>query len=138
LPDEKVRVEGLASFLREIKAIDAELPKAVQKANKDIAELIAGKTASAFSGGIGAAPKVAATVKAFAQQRQAGVQFGGGLPYAMGVEFGSEQYSQFQPWRGNAGNAGYYLYPTIRANRDEIVDHVERAINEVTRFAFPR
>ena len=38
------------------------------------------------------------------------------LPYAMGAEYGSNQYRQFKRWRGAGNNAGYFLWPALRDN----------------------
>lgn len=43
----------------------------------------------------------------------------GGRPYDMGAEFGSYRYRQFQTWRGNGDDAGYFLWPAIRKFRDK-------------------
>lgn len=43
----------------------------------------------------------------------------GGKPWNMGAEFGAIQYPQFEPWRGNKDEAGYFLWPAIREFRDE-------------------
>jgi hypothetical protein len=44
-------------------------------------------------------------------------------------------WNQFQPWRGNDRGAGYFLYPTIRANVSEIIemygDEMERLLADV-------
>ena len=37
-----------------------------------------------------------------------------GVPYAFGAEYGSMRWPQFKPWRGNAENAGYFLWPSVR------------------------
>jgi len=42
----------------------------------------------------------------------------GGKGYSMGAEFGAYKYKQFQTWRGNKDEAGYFLWPAIRIFRD--------------------
>lgn len=46
-------------------------------------------------------------------------------------------WNQFQPWRGNKAGAGYFLFPTIRRNMNEIIelygDEMERLLSD----AFP-
>lgn len=134
---EKVRIEGLAEFLRELKKVDADLPKEIRLANKGFADNIASQAAGAFSSLGAGGPNVGATVKSFAQQRQAGIKFGGDLPYSMGVEFGARTLPQFAPWRGSGEGAGYALFPTIEANRDDLLERVGDAIDDVMRRAFP-
>jgi len=43
----------------------------------------------------------------------------GGKPWDMGAEFGSYQYRQFDRWRGNDDDAGYFLWPALRKFRDD-------------------
>lgn len=43
----------------------------------------------------------------------------GGQGYSMGAEFGAYRYKQFQIWRGNKDDAGYFLWPSIRTFRDK-------------------
>lgn len=49
----------------------------------------------------------------------AGVVRFGGKPYNMGAEFGSYAYRQFETFRGNGDDAGYFLWPAIRRFRDK-------------------
>lgn len=137
--DNTVRVEGLREFLSELRRVDAEFPKQIRQANKDVAEAVAVKTRASFSSRAGVAPKVAPSVKSYAQQRSAQIQIGGSrFPFAMGSEFGSVRYRQFPAWRGSDSGAGYSLYPTIRENREEIERTYLQAVDQVTRRAFPR
>ena len=46
-------------------------------------------------------------------------------------------WNQFREWRGNGSNAGYALFPTMRANRDEVVEMYGRGMDRITRAAFP-
>jgi hypothetical protein len=46
-------------------------------------------------------------------------------------------WNQFREWRGNGANAGYALYPTMRANREQIVEIWGKGIDRITREAFP-
>lgn len=68
----------------------------------------------------------------------------GGLAWALGYEFGSGgspgvraagsgrrrqgPYPQFPPWRGNSTGAGYFLWPTIRGQREEILAGMVEAV----------
>lgn len=133
-----IRVEGLADFQRELKALDSKLPRELAKANKDAAELVASHARSRASGLGSVAAKAAPSIKAAAEQRRSKVTLGGPqYPYALGAEFGGQgrpTTMQFQPHRGREG---YFLYPTIRDDRDEFMDAYERAIDQVMRAAFP-
>lgn len=134
----EVRVEGLRELTKALRQVDKDLPKEVQRANKAIAESVADKTRASFAGRGGVAPKVAASVKALASQRDAKVRIGGNRwPYAMGAEYGSLAFKQFDPWRGSHEGAGYSLWPTIRSQRTEIEDEFLRSIDAIARRAFP-
>lgn len=53
-----------------------------------------------------------------------------------GGEFGSAHHPQFNPWRGNKDGAGYALWPTVRDERDEIMDRYgDAAIKAVDKAA---
>lgn len=135
---ESVRVEGLRDFIRELRALDATLPKEVRSITKDLADDVADKSGQSFSGRSGVAPKVAASVKALAQQRGAQVKFGGPQwPYAMGAEFGSSRYKQFEPWRGSGAGAGYSVFPVVRKERERIVVFFNRGLKHLFAKAFP-
>jgi hypothetical protein len=67
-----------------------------------------------------------------------GVVVYGGQGYSRGAEFGSYQYKQFETWRGNGDDAGYFLWPTIREYRDEdfINEYAENVLT-ILKQAFP-
>lgn len=50
-----------------------------------------------------------------------------------GAEFGSDRFRQFSPWRGNDEGAGYFLWPTIRADNDHIMDEYSGALADALR-----
>ncbi len=133
-----VGVEEFLAFARSLKEIDDSLPRALRQVNKDAATLVATATKSSFEGRDGVAPKVAASVRVFAQQAGAQVGIGGdAFPFALGSEFGSLRFTQFPAWRGAGATAGYSLYPTIRAKRDEVVEMHGKALDQLTARAFP-
>lgn len=48
-----------------------------------------------------------------------------------GAEFGGGRRPttrQFKPWRGNKGDAGYFLWPTVRAEYDTVVERYGEAL----------
>jgi hypothetical protein len=45
--------------------------------------------------------------------------------------------TQFPIWRGNGEDAGYFLHPTIREKRDEILAFYSLMIGELLKEAFP-
>jgi hypothetical protein len=138
MPDESIRVDGLDDLRRELRRLGDAWPKELKVANRDAADIVvtSAKGKAAAVGGVAA--KAAESLRALNQQRAAVVALGGAAyPYAMGAEFGSIRYRQFRPWRGSAGDAGYFLYPAIRGERDRVLDTYEKALDRITKRAFP-
>lgn len=134
-----IDVVGLKDFQRELRQMDKAWAKELRVANKKAAEPIAKDTRSSFASRPGVAPKVAASVKVLAEQRSASIKIGGDkYPYAMGSEFGSIQFKQFPPHRGSGSEAGYSLYPSIRSNRENVINVYGDLIDEVAKAAFPK
>jgi hypothetical protein len=46
-------------------------------------------------------------------------------------------WNQFREWRGNKAGAGYFLFPAIRENENNIVEMYGEGIERVARTAFP-
>lgn len=135
MTDLRIDVHGLKDLQRELRAVDRDWPKELRKANKSAADLVAEGTRQSFASRGGVAPKVAASVKSLAQQRNASVRIGGDrFPYAMGSNFGSVRYKQFPP----PVKPDYSLYRTIEDKRSEVVESYGQAIDDLTSRAFPR
>lgn len=68
-----------------------------------------------------------------------GVVVYGGNGYNMGAEFGSYRYKQFEVWRGNKDDAGYFLWPTVRQYRDsKMLDDWWKTMRPGIKKAFPK
>ena len=133
---DKVRVEGLKELRRELRALDGEWNKQLQKVNKAIAEDVAEGTRADFRGLGGSGPKAASTVKALAQQARAQVKFGGkgnsvAERVAAGNAFGSVRFKQF-PRPGV-----YALYPALARLRPDLEDRYLDMLDDLMRRAFP-
>ena len=117
-----VRVEGLDELNRTLRALGGrEFQAELRAAGKEIAtEVASDATGKAYSLG-GVAAHVAPSISASAGFTSAGVSFGGAAhPAAMGAEFGGQgrpTTQQFKPFRGHEG---YFVYPAIRDNSEEI------------------
>lgn len=136
--DTRIQVDGLKELQSALRAADRDFPKQLRVANKSAADLVAEGTRSSFASRGGVAPKVAPSVKALAQQRNASVKIGGPkYPFALGSEFGSIRYKQFPAWKGNGPDAGYSLYETIRDKRDDVVEVYGDALDKLTARIFP-
>lgn len=163
-PSEPVSVDviGLRQFQRELKKLGPEFPKKLKEQNYLIASGITAK-AKAKARSLGYKARSAEAMSARAEQRYASVRLDGSkrgkFPFALGDEFGTKKRTQgaripvnsrgprkykggFGPWRGNQWTAwgssgvGYFLHPTIRAEREQIMRDYERMIERVARDAF--
>lgn len=132
-----VRVEGLRDLDRALKELGPDARDSLKATAKDVAETEAGRVKAAASGMGGVAAKAAASIGARSSFQSAGLAFGGGsYPYAAGAAFGGQGRSttmQFKPWvRG-----GYFPFPQISSDSDEITDRFVDAVNKVIAHNFP-
>lgn len=124
IPAESV-VNGLNDLIAAAKEMGDLLPREVGKTNKVAAQFIVDRAQAEARKQGGVAAKSAPAVKAAAQQRNVAIRLDGKkYPFSLGSEFGSLQFDQFKPWRGNQwtafeGGVGYWLQPTIRDSREE-------------------
>lgn len=160
-----VDIVGLRDFQRELRKLGPEFPAKLKAENLNIAEDIAIKAkAKALSLG-GVRAKAAGAISARAEQRYASIRIDaskrGKYPFALGAEFGTlrqtqgkkipvnshgprKHYGGFGPWRGNqwvawgSSGVGYFLHPTIRDNRENIMKSYEQMIDRLARQAFNR
>jgi hypothetical protein len=132
------RVIGLKSFVAELKAVSPEFARELSAVHREIARMIRDESKSA-AGALGStAAHVAPSIRATGTQKSAAVTLGGDdFPMAMGAEFGSIRFHQFQAWRGNDADAGYFVYPTIRAHADDIERMIMDGFTRVADHAFP-
>lgn len=127
-----VKVDGLAELNRSFKDMHNGMQADLKAASKDVADDVRrASVGAAYSIG-GVAAHVAPSLSSVATPTSAAVA-GGGASYAMfgGAEFGSNRYKQFRPWRGNGMDAGYFVYPSIRANSDLIVQKYTAAADHI-------
>jgi hypothetical protein len=145
-----VRIRGLAELQRDLRRASDKLPGELADANQEVARYVVVR-ATMRARRLGPMEARAATTLAAARMQRVGaVRFGGAkVPFAMGAEFGAAQnvlrntarggvrgWNQFRPWRGSSSGAGYFLYPTIREDRRQIVDLYEKVLDRLfTRLA---
>ena len=103
------------AFARDIARTPADIARAENRFYAASVSAVIGiaKTEAAAVGGVAA--------KASADLKPIGINtvLYGGKGYSKGAEFGSYQYKQFKMWRGNADDAGYFLWPALRQFRDK-------------------
>lgn len=127
-----VKVTGLKELNAALKALGPDVQKELKEANFEVGDMVAGDARSIALGLGGVAAKVAPSIRATKTQAGAAVSFGGAAyPFAGGAEFGSLKYKQFKPWRGNGSDAGYFLYPAIRQDADQIEATYTQRIDEI-------
>lgn len=150
-----IKVVGLRETLTALKAIDESMVDIIQVANKKAAELVAEKAQAkaATLGRMQAA--AAATLKPASLSKMATLRLGNKrVPFALGAEFGAYRnqprasrrggrfvstlgWNQFEKWRGSDTGAGYFLWPSIRENREEILAVHEAQLDKLLRTYFP-
>jgi hypothetical protein len=133
--DDTIRVEGLAELRADLKSLDSKLPRELTKVGREVAKFVTADAKSAALTLGGVAAHVAPSLKPTATATSAGVKLDtAAFPEAAGAEFGGQRRDttmQFQPWRGSDSNAGYFLYPQIRANSERIVDEFTAGVDRV-------
>ena len=138
-----VRIEGLRDLTRDLSKAGGKVSKAMPEANQRVAhDLVVKPARSKASGQPGASGKLAQTgIRAARRARAAVVVIGGtkSSEWALGAEFGSKRYRQFQPFRGNQweGLPGYVVQPTIRENKPRIeAEYLDTVYDTVRKAAF--
>lgn len=149
---QSLKVEGLRDLQRTLREMDRDLLPVLRRTNKEIADEVAVDARSRAHGIHKGGERLARAITSVSQQRSAGVQIsdGGRTAGALGYEFGaghdtsrnrrSGQYvgfRQFDVWRGNGPDAGYAVYPAIRAAAPDLPEKYLRALDPLLRKAFP-
>ncbi len=158
-----VEVKGLKEFRAELKAIDKKLPRALAKAAKDAAEVVAAQVRTDARSGTGQQSLLAATARAAGSQTSAKIAVGNSsLPFAIAAFMGSRHRSgwyaedkygdssgrQFPPWVGNQWDPGeswdghasgepYVIGGSIRTTKAAFVAKYADAIDDIMHDAFP-
>jgi len=110
-----VGVEGLEEFIRDLGLAPAQMKQADRLFRNYAAARVLemARAKAAHEGGVANKAKSDLKITGLGRIRY------GGSPYDMGAEFGSYAYKQFERWRGNDENAGYFLWPAVREYRDK-------------------
>jgi hypothetical protein len=139
-----VQVVHLSQLRAALKKAGPGLVEQVKQTNYDIAKDVVTSARAMAGGQGGVAPKAAASLRARKTSASAQVSLGGAsAPYAYGAEFGSFRHRQFKSWRGNQWTAwgssgvGYFLHPTIRDQREDIIKKYGDATAKIMHDAFP-
>lgn len=134
--EEGVRVHGLNELILRLKAMEVGAEVGIRLANKEAATHVAQGASSAARSLGGVAAHVAPSIKASAGVKSGAVAFGGdAYPMGPGAEFGGGRRpttQQFKPW---LGHTGYFVYPTIRRDRDDIDAAYREALDRIIKEA---
>ncbi|WP_332645109.1 hypothetical protein [Aeromicrobium sp.] len=113
--NDTLRVEGIKELNAALRKFGDDFKGEMRRTLKPIADMVAEDARGAATSLGSTAAHVAPTIKASAGAQFAAITLGD--PAAAGAEFGGRgrpTTQQFQPWRGNGENAGYFVWPTIR------------------------
>jgi hypothetical protein len=114
-----IHVEGLEELRRDLRAIDAKMPRQLTRINREVADLVAPSAQAAARGYGGVRALAAPNIRARAEQRYAVIAIGG-APYAAGAMLGARRYRQFPSYVG-AGDPTA-IYGVGDAIREETAD----------------
>ena len=106
----------------------------LKKTNFEVAKFVRGEARGRARGLGGVAAKAAPSLRASRTGGYVQIQLGSARhPYALGAEFGAKKYKQFKPWTGpmtDAYDCGYFLGPSVKDNKKDIIVRWEKGVTE--------
>lgn len=130
-----VQVSGLKELRRDLRKLGTpDQMKELKAANATVANIIVNAARGQASTRM--QQRAAATLRV-SNSVYAAVRFGTGFRGAMGAEFGAARgmprqgvpgfqrytgWNQFEGWKGNGSEAGYFLWPAIRDKTGEVLN----------------
>jgi hypothetical protein len=150
-----VEVKGLKEFRRELKGVSSDLPKALRKAQKEIADDVADRARGVAGGMGGVQAKAADAIKGYATQTQASVGFPAGTIAAVAF-WGARRHTgwyaaaryagstpQHPKWVGTgwepgvAGQGPYAINDALADFLPELDDRYLTMMEDLAAKAFP-
>jgi hypothetical protein len=129
---EPIKIEGFAEFNRNLRKINADLPKTLRLANNEAAELVVDWARPRVPKDSG---KAAASIKVASTRTEVRVKGGGArVPYYPWLDFGGRVGPGRSVRRAFYGG-GRYLYPGLDANRGELLERHTQALVDLVRAA---
>lgn len=129
---DRIRVAGLRDFQRQLKTMDAALPRQLRVALNNASQVVIDYAAPRFPRRTGAA---AASLKARSSQRVARIALGGRrAPYAPWLDFGGRVgpgRSVVRPFIKD----GRYVYKGLAVKRDQITEIMASGLAQLARDA---
>ena len=135
-----VTVEGLDELRKALRKADKETAKAVAQAGKKAADIVAQAAKSRVP--LGATGRARASVRAVVVNGGGGVKGGGPkAPYFGYLDYGNIVNHRHGVGRGDSQKAlpfkreGRIVYPTLAANRAQVIATYEKALDDALRAA---
>lgn len=129
----KIQVTGLREFQRQLKAMDAGLPKQLRLALNEAAQEIIDYAQPRIPRKTG---RAAASLKARSTQRVARVGLGGNrAPWAPWLEFGGEGRVRGRPPKRPFIKSGRYVYKGLEVKRDRVTEIMSEALTQLAKDA---
>jgi hypothetical protein len=129
---EPIKIEGFAEFNRNLRRINADLPKTLRLANNEAAELVVDWARPRVPKDSG---KAAASIKVASTRTEVRVKGGGArVPYYPWLDFGGRVGPGRSVHRAFYGG-GRYLYPGLDATRGELEERHTQALVNLVRAA---
>lgn len=128
----EIQIDGLKQFRSQLKQIDANLPKKIRVALNSSSQLVIDYAKPKIPSRTG---RARASLKVRSSQTKAAIAAGGTkAPYYPWLDFGG------RVGRGNSvkrpySREGRYVYPGLKANRDEITQTMASALTELAQEA---
>lgn len=130
-----IKIEGLSEFVRNLKKLDSDLPKAARLAGNEAANLIVGVAKPKVPRGPGRGGHAANSVKAKSTRTAARVAGGGKkYPYYGWLDFGGavgRNRSVTRPFL----KSGRYIWAAYDAHSDDVYKRLAGALVDVARQA---
>ncbi len=127
-----IRIQGLAEFNRNLKKLDADLPKALRLAQNEAAQIVVDWAQPRVPRKTG---KAAKSVKAKSTRTSARVSGGGArVPYYPWLDWGGS-VGRKRSIKREFLKGGRYIYPGFANNVDEVAEKLTESLIEVARQA---
>lgn len=129
----KIQVTGLREFQRQLRDMDAGLPKQLRLALNEAAQEIIDYAQPRIPRRTG---RAAASLKARSSQRVARIGVGGRrAPYYPWLDFGGEGRVKGRPVKREFIKSGRYVYKGLEVRRDRVTEIMSAALTQLARDA---
>jgi hypothetical protein len=127
---QSIQIDGLKQFQQALRKMDADLPKQLRVALNKASQLVIDYAKPKVPRRSG---RAAASLKVRSSQKAARIAAGGrSAPYYPWLDFGGKiPQGGTRPFY----TEGRYIYPALKANREEITGVLEQAVTDLARGA---